>query len=127
MLIAFAAMAASARADDGWFGGLNPWSPNYNAHANRKKSSPYIGSRVVNGSKNVVGGARDMMPWRRSEKRKTNEFIDGTGRFFRPDLAQKEDEKPRFGWVRPASWFVEPEPQQPDNMADWIGLPRPGM
>ncbi len=101
MLITLAAMAASARADDGWFGGLNPWSPNYSAHANKQKSSPYIGSRVVNGSKNIVGGARDLLPWRRAEKRKMNEFVDGTGRFFRPDLRKRKKISPASAGFAP--------------------------
>ena len=90
------------------------------------------GGRLVEGTQNAFTGARDRLAfWRKKEQRRSSEFVEGTGRFFRPDLAQreKENERRQFSFVRPASWFEgEPEPEPgPQSVHDWIGQPRPGF
>ena len=88
------------------------------------------GGRIVKGTRNAVSNARDRLAfWRKKEQRESNAFVEGTGRFFRPDLAERENERKPFSFVRPATW-LEPaeEPNEgPQSVHDWIGQPRPGF
>ena len=90
------------------------------------------GGRIVEGTQHAVANARDRLTfWKKKERQESNAFVEGTGRFFRPDLARREQEnahKP-FSFVRPASWFEpaeEPNPG-PSSVSDWIGQDRPGF
>ena len=87
--------------------------------------------QVIQGTQKAMTGARDRLAfWRKKEERRSNEFIEGTGRFFRPDLAQREENNRKpFSFVRPASWFeAEEDPGPgPSSVHDWIGQPRPGF
>ena len=89
------------------------------------------GGRLVQGTQSAMAGARDRLAfWRNRETSDSNEFIEGTGRFFRPDLAQREEENSRpFSFVRPATWFepVEEPAPGPQSVHDWIGQPRVGF
>ena len=90
------------------------------------------GGRVVEGTQNAMSNARDRLAfWKKEEPRESNPFIEGTGRFFRPDLAEREQNNARkpFSFVRPATWLEpveEPKPG-PQSVHDWIGQPRPGF
>lgn len=80
----------------------------------------------------LLEGARDRLAfWRKGDEPSSSEFVEGTGRFFRPDLAQREEENKRrpFSFVRPASWFEEEPATQPgpQSVHDWIGQDRPGF
>ena len=93
---------------------------------------PRPGAKVFDGTKNALAGARERMAfWKKKESRASNDFVEGTGRFFRPDLARQERERERkpFSFVRPASWFKsQPEPAAPpQSVHDWIGQDRPGF
>ena len=90
------------------------------------------GGRLMEGTQNAFQGARDRLAfWRNNDEPSSNEFVEGTGRFFRPDLARREEENRSrpFSFVRPASWFEEEPPTQPgpQSVHDWIGQDRPGF
>lgn len=101
------------------------------AVARATKHETYIpGARLAEGTKKLFVGARKRMRfWDKKDSHGSNAFVEGTGRFFRPDLAQREDEKKRRYLVRPATWFEsEPEPPPgPSSVSDWIGQPRVGF
>ena len=86
-------------------------------------------ARMAEGTKNAFSGARERLKfWDRTEKRQSSEFVEGTGRFFRPDLPRKENERKPFSFVRAASWFeAETDEPGPTSVHDWIGQPRPGF
>jgi len=88
------------------------------------------GARLAQGAKKLITGAGErIMFWRDDQPRESSEFVEGTGRFFRPDLSEKEDRRKPFSLVRPASWFEEEPPADtgPQSVHDWIGQPRPGF
>ena len=88
------------------------------------------GGRIVKRTRTAMSSARERLAfWRKKEERESNAFIEGTGRFFRPDLAAREDERKPFSFVRPATWLepVEEPNEGPQSVHDWIGQPRPGF
>ena len=99
---------------------------------NSSESWQMPGGRLLEGTQNAFQGARDRLAfWRNNDEPSSNEFVEGTGRFFRPDLAQREEENKRrpFSFVRPASWFEEERQTQPGphSAHDWIGQDGPGF
>ena len=89
------------------------------------------GGRIVEGTANAMSSARDRLAFWKKDRPSSNSFIEGTGRFFRPDIARREQENARkpLSFVRPATWFepVEEPSPGPQSVHDWIGQPRPGF
>ena len=88
------------------------------------------GGRLVKGTQNAMSNAADRLAfWRKKEERESNAFVEGTGRFFRPDLAERENQRKPFSFVRPATWLepAEEDNPGPQSVHDWIGQPRPGF
>lgn len=89
------------------------------------------GGRIVEGTASAMSSARDRLTFWKKKDRSSNAFVEGTGRFFRPDIARREQENARgpLSFVRPATWFepVEEPSPGPQSVHDWIGQPRPGF
>ncbi|MCA9270405.1 MAG: hypothetical protein KDA41_18110, partial [Planctomycetales bacterium] len=110
-----------ARAE-GWL--PRPFQSKSSGTTSTKKSN----KGLWNGAKRIAGDTRDRLtPWRDHSANEPNAFLEGTHRFFRPDLAHQQTDTRR--WYRPRTWLDEPDtpPRQPLTVSDWIGQDRPGV
>lgn len=114
------AAATSIRAERPLLGRLMPFKNSDSANSRSNNAGPL--ARAAQGTKRLFNSARNAMPWRKKSKSHSNQFVNGAGRFFRPDLAHQKDDTSLF-----SSWFSQEEPQKPLTVPDWMAQERPGF